>query len=287
MDERGRLLRKRYNRLELIGQGGMASVYRGRDEALGRDVAIKMYPPAKSETDARRQEAEVSVVAGLSHHGLVTLFDAGMVHAESGTPQVYLVMELVSGVNLQQMLAANLLSARDISYIGHDVAEALQYVHHNGVVHRDIKPSNILMVDYGDKGQRPRAKVTDFGIARTTGAPSTDDAGATSGTAAYVSPEQVRRTAVGSESDIYSLGLVLLECFTRELAFPGTAIASALSRLERSPVIPDDLPTEWRRVLLAMTSRDPAARPTAAEVTVAMRDLTIDALGRHREVEPA
>jgi len=276
------LLRKRYRRLELIGRGGMAAVYRGRDEALARDVAIKMYPPATSAVDAKRQEDEVNVVAGLSHHSLVTLLDAGVERSDPGRPRVYLVMELVNGVDLQKMIATTPLTARQIAYIGHDLAEGLHYIHHNAVVHRDIKPSNILLVDYRDDSARTRAKLTDFGIALRSGSSATGDDGLTTGTAAYLSPEQVRRQEVGPSSDIYSLGLVLIECFTRELAFPGDPVPSALARLENDPHIPTGVPEPWASVLSAMTAADPAARPSASEVVTAMRDLVIAETGRHK-----
>jgi serine/threonine protein kinase len=163
---------------------------------------------------------------------------------------------------------------RDIAHIGYDMAEALQYVHHRGVVHRDIKPSNILMVDYRDDGTRPRAKLTDFGIART-GASRSLEEGATTGTAAYISPEQVRRAEIGPASDIYSLGLVLLECFTGQLAYPGEPVNAALARLEASPSMPDSIPDEWREILSAMTAARPARRPTAAQLVETMRRLIV------------
>jgi serine/threonine protein kinase len=278
----GQLLRKRYRRLELIGRGGMASVYRGRDEALARDVAIKMYPPARDALDAARQEYEVNVVAALSHHSLVTLFDAGVERSDPDRPSVYLIMELIAGSDLQKTIRGTALSARHIAQIGYDIAEGLQYIHHNHVVHRDIKPSNILLVDYKDDGTRARAKLTDFGIARQGRDDDEPRSGATTGTAAYLSPEQVTRGAVGPASDIYSLGLVLLECFTRELAFPGTPVASALARLDRDPAIPDTLAPEWKSALRAMTSRNPADRPSATEIVITMRDLVIAETGRHK-----
>jgi serine/threonine protein kinase len=272
-EQSGPLLRKRYRRLDLIGRGGMASVYRGRDEALGREVAIKMYPPAADEREARRQESEVNVLAGLSHHSLVTLFDAGMDRSDDRGPRVYLVMELIHGTDLQIQLGRDGMSSEHTAHVGYDLAEALRYIHHLDVVHRDIKPSNILLVDYRDSGTRARAKLTDFGIVQYGGNSGSDEP--TTGTAAYLSPEQVRRADIGPSSDVYSLGLVLLECFTGELAFPGDAIPCALARLERDPEIPDSIPANWRDVLRRMTARDPSARPTAHELVDLMRDLMI------------
>lgn len=266
---------KRYVRQELIGTGGTASVYQGRDEALGREIAIKLYPPARDAIDAQRQEAEVNVLAGLSHHSLITLFDAGVDRGDPENLRIYLVMELITGTDLQKSIAAAPITAEHIGQIGYDITEGLQYIHHHGVVHRDVKPSNILMVDYGDESTRFRAKLTDFGIATYRGSASIAEIGVTTGTAAYLSPEQVRRAAVGPATDVYSLGLVLLECFTRTLAFPGTPVESALARLERGPAIPAGLSPQWRDALTAMTSFNPAARPAASEVVVLMRDLVI------------
>jgi serine/threonine protein kinase len=273
------LLRKRYQRLELIGRGGTASVYRGRDEALGRDVAIKMYPPASGEAEAARQASEVDVLAGLSHHSLVTLFDAGVERRETGS-HVYLVMELVHGSNLQQTLTREAITAQAVAEIGFDIAEGLQYLHHHGIVHRDIKPSNIQLVDYGDANSRTRAKLVDFGIAREGVAARPDLA--STGTVAYSSPEQVRGEEVTGASDIYSLGLVLLECFTRELAFPGVPVASAMARLSSSPGVPAALPAEWRSLIGAMTELDPADRPSTGEVLDVVRDLVVIEMGRGR-----
>jgi serine/threonine protein kinase len=266
---------KRYVRRELIGTGGTASVYRGRDEALGREVAIKLYPPARDPIDAQRQEAEVNVLAGLSHHSLITLFDAGVDRGDPDNLRIYLVMELITGTDLQQSIAAGPITAEHIGQIGYDIAEGLQYIHHNGVVHRDVKPSNLLMVDYGDESTRARAKLTDFGIATYRGGASVAEVGVTTGTAAYLSPEQVMRGVVGPATDVYSLGLVLLECFTRTLAFPGTPVESALARLEHAPVIPDHVPAHWRDALTAMMQFNPVARPAASDLVVMMRDLVI------------
>ncbi|CAN5318221.1 hypothetical protein BH11ACT2_BH11ACT2_13050 [soil metagenome] len=266
-------LRKRYRLKELIGRGGSASVFRAHDESLGRDVAIKLYPPTTDSRDAKRQEDEVAVLASLSHHNLVTLLDAGVDRIDDGR-RVYIVMELVTGLDLQQTIARRSPTPQDIAHIGYDMAEALQYIHHRGVVHRDIKPSNILMVDYRDDGTRARAKLTDFGIAQHA-ASRVFEEGVTTGTAAYLSPEQVRRAAVGPASDTYSLGLVLLECFTGELAYPGEPVASALARLDDDPRVPDSVPAPWREILTAMTSIDPNERPGDAQLVESMRRLMV------------
>jgi serine/threonine protein kinase len=272
------LLSGRYELGEILGTGGMATVFVGRDTALNRDVAIKVFSASSDEELIQRQEDEVGVLASLSHHGLVTLLDAGIDRSDRKNVRVFFVMELVTGADLSRTLQSGSLLSRDIALIGYDIAEALQYVHSRNVVHRDIKPSNILFVDYFDDGARARAKLTDFGIAhRGTEQQSGDQA--TTGTAAYLSPEQVAREPIGPPSDIYALGLVLLECFTNELAYPGEPVDSAIARLERQPNIPASIPQAWRDVLASMTSRDPRKRPTAKQVVLAMREIVVTAMG--------
>jgi serine/threonine protein kinase len=279
-DQPPRLLKNRYVVGDVIGQGGMAAVHRAHDSSLGRDVAIKLFPSTTDEAALARSEAEVNVVATLSHHSLVSLFDAGIDRSVPGENRIYLVMELISGSDLQRKIAGGTLNSRQVGQIGHDLAEALQYIHHRGVVHRDVKPSNVLFVDYSDDSTRARVKLTDFGIAHRGVEKASPDT-VTTGTAAYLSPEQVRRDEVGPPTDIYSLGLVLLESFTGVLAFPGDPAESALERLERDPHVPRSVPEGWRSLLSVMTARDPLDRPDAAELVLAIRSLLIADLGRH------
>ncbi len=278
----GDKLGDRYRLLELIGRGGMGSVYQARDEVLWRDVAVKLFDVSLGEKDIQRQEDEINTLAKLNHHGLVTLLDAAIDRSDTERPRIYFAMELVQGMDLERKLETDSLSARQIAHIGFDVAEGLQYIHHRGVIHRDIKPSNVLMVDYHDESTRPRAKLTDFGIALVARASRVTGEGFTTGTAAYLSPEQVAKEPVGAASDIYSLGLVLLECFTHELAFEGDPIASALARLRNDPVIPDSLSEYWRGTIRSMTARQPEDRPDSSELVLMMRQAVISETGRHR-----
>jgi eukaryotic-like serine/threonine-protein kinase len=259
----------------------MATVYRAVDETLGREVAIKMFRTGAA-ADLTRHEEETRVLASLSHHGLVTLLDAGIDDSIPEERHPFLVMELVEGANLEDTLAQRSLNAREISEIAYDMGEALEFVHAHGVVHRDIKPSNILLVEYGTSQFRTRARLTDFGIALDAESARLTSDQATTGTAAYLSPEQARRQEVTSASDVYSLGLVLLQCFTGSLAFPGEAIESALARLTSDPTIPDDLPGEWPTILRGMLARDPADRPDIAELTITFRQAVIAASSRHK-----
>ena len=144
------LVSGRYRPIRMIGRGGMATVYHARDEQLGRDVALKLFrAAAPGENDLIQHQAELRVLAGLGHHGIVTLLDAGIDDTTPSEPHPYLVMELITGGNLEHLLAQATLTPRAIAEIGYDLAEALDYVHSRGVVHRDIKPSNVLIVEYG------------------------------------------------------------------------------------------------------------------------------------------
>ena len=247
----------------------MGTVYRARDEFLGRDVAVKLIePPVVDVEDLRRDEDEVKLLARLNHHGLVTLFDAGSDLSDPARPRIYLVMELIAGPDLRDRLAQGPMTSADVAQVGYDLAMALGYVHDQGVIHRDVKPANIMMFDYGHDAARVRAKLTDFGIAVVMEAPFGGGNGSFIGTAAYVSPEQAKGEPLGSASDIYSLGLVLLECLSGVQSFPGDPLPSALARLLRQPDIPVDLGPQWLPLLTAMTAADPAARPTAREAAV-------------------
>lgn len=267
----------RYRPQTMIGRGGEASVFRATDEILGREVAIKLYRSG-GEEEMTQYRTEQSALARLSHHGIVSLIDAGIDYSAPDDPRPFLVMELVSGSDLASTLGQRQLTVEEIAEVGYDISEALEYVHANGVVHRDIKPSNVMLVTYGTTTFRARARLTDFGIASgIVGAPAHEEEGRTTGTAAYLSPEQASREPATAASDIYSLGLVLLECFTRNVAFPGDPVSSALGRLEHDPPIPDGLPDGWPELLRAMTARDPAARPTAEQLTPVLREAVIAA----------
>ena len=263
----------------------MATVYRAVDESLGREVAVKMFRTGAA-ADLTRHQEETRMLAALSHHGLVTLLDIGIDDSDPKERHPFLVMELVEGANLEEALKTRTFNPREISEIAYDIAEALEYVHANGVVHRDIKPSNILLVEYGTSVFRTRARLTDFGIAldAESARPTSDQA--TTGTAAYLSPEQAGRREITAATDVYSLALVLLRCFTGALAFPGEVIESALARLVEDPDVPDDLPGEWTAILRGMLARDPADRPAVAELTVAFRQAVIAASARHKSEAP-
>ncbi|MDK8174165.1 protein kinase [Curtobacterium citreum] len=272
-DDAAPLLDGRYRLGDVIGRGGMSVVYRATDEVLHRPVAVKLFNPGT--VDLARQEAELGVLAALEHHNLVGLLDAGVVDVVGSGPRRFLVMSLVVGQDLEERLEVAPLAPKHIAEVGYDMAEALDYIHAHGVVHRDIKPSNILLVDYGNGSDRARARLTDFGIALAAGVERLTADGVTTGTAAYLSPEQARGGDVGPATDVYSLGLVLLQCFTRRREFPGSLVESAIARLTRDPVVPEPLPEHWKHVLRAMTAQDPTARPLGAQLVTMLRDVVI------------
>ncbi|MDH2444466.1 GAF domain-containing serine/threonine-protein kinase [Amnibacterium sp. CER49] len=280
-----RVLQGRYRLRSVLGSGGKAVVYRAMDELLGREVAVKVFTArAVDAAEIRQQEAEARLLASLSMHGLVMLLDAGVDLTADGTPQVFLVMELVEGHDLKELLRSGSLTLRQVAHFGFDLTDALQYVHEHGVVHRDVKPANVLLLDYG-ADRRPRVKLADFGIAALGVGQEGDDL--RTGTAAYLSPEQVAGEPVGPPSDVYSLGLVLLECITGRMEYPGEPAAAARERLVRAPEIPADLPPEWRGVLAGMLARRPEDRPALPDLVLAFRQLVVEETARHRPGRPA
>lgn len=268
------LLGGRYRLRERIGRGGMADVFAADDELLHRAVAVKVFRvDAGASSDQRRIDAEVHTLAALRHPGLVMIFDAGAAPEPHGQAAPFLVMELISGPALSQRLTSGPMTPEESALLGADLAATLAYVHAQGVVHRDVKPANVLLDIPAVAGLPFAAKLTDFGISRLVDSTRLTMHGMTIGTANYLSPEQVSSSDVGPPSDIYSLGLVLIECLTGELAYPGLGVEAALTRLHRPPPVPTGYGQEWTALLTAMTVSDPSARPTAAQVCDALREL--------------
>ncbi len=251
----------------------MAVVYEATDVVLGRTVAVKLFRmDTADDAGPERQSGEVAVLASLNHFALVTLFDAGTAVIE-GVPRTFIVMEFVNGRDLRSRISDGPVLPAEVAEIGADLGEALHYVHSQGIIHRDIKPANVLLAPSGFPGRGMHAKLADFGIARLFDATHLTKTGALLGTAGYLSPEQALGDPIGPPSDVYSLGLVLLECLTGERAFPGSAVESAMARLARDPVIPDFLGTGWAEVLGGMTNRVVEERFTAEQAAVRLRGL--------------
>ncbi|HYP23044.1 MAG TPA: Stk1 family PASTA domain-containing Ser/Thr kinase [Actinomycetota bacterium] len=255
----------RYAVLEPVGSGGMAEVYRARDELLGRDVAVKVLSARlssdKSFVERFRREAQSA--ANLNHPNVVSLYDYG---ADDGA--YYIVMEYIEGKSLGDIVAeSGALLPERAAEIASDVAAALERAHSSGLVHRDIKPTNIMVTNTG------QTKVTDFGIARALGQ-STEQTqmtqtGMVIGTAAYLSPEQAQGNPVDARSDVYSLGCVLYEMLTGRPPFAGDApLAIAYKHVREDPVPPStvnpDVPRELDAVTLKALSKNPGNRYTTA-----------------------
>ncbi|TFD85864.1 serine/threonine protein kinase [Cryobacterium lactosi] len=264
----------------------MAVVYQAADLALGRTVAVKLmrFDPAGGAGSTRHSD-EVAVLAHLNHFALVTLYDAG-VEVIDGVSRSYIVTEFVDGTDLRSRLLAGPMDPAEVARLGADLCEALHCMGSLGITHRDIKPANVLLAPSDFPGRVTRAKLADFGIARLFNAAHRTETGAVVGTAGYLSPEQASGLPVGPTTDVYSLGLVLLECLTGEHSYPGTAVESALARLQRQPEIPEWLGPDWRRLLTGMTARRPEDRLRPAEAAGRLLALTPSA-GRMPAADPA
>lgn len=259
----GAVLADRYAIDAHLARGGMSDVYQATDQVLSRSVAVKVYRGGAA-PDRARFDAEVRMLAGLSHPGLVQVFDAGD-HQGDG----YVVLELVEGPTLRRVLAERgQIPGAECAGLGAELGDALAYIHAHGVVHRDVNPSNVLC------GPDGRARLADFGIARlidTTRITAPVDA---IGTVPYMAPEQVRGEDVTPAADVYALGLVLAELLTGRPVFGGPAHEAAMARLAGDPDLSGVL-GPWRALLSDMTAREPADRPSATEVRDRLTGLAV------------
>ncbi len=262
-----RKLAGRYTIESLIGGGGMATVHRATDTVLDRPVAVKLFRPTGIDpAEQERARREAAVLASLDHPSLVTVYDAGV---DGGQP--FIVMELVDGTTLARLMSQGQLPMPMVADIGAQVADALDHVHQRGLVHRDVKPANVLVADPADSS--PRVLLSDFGIARFADAARLTASGFTIGTAAYMAPEQVRGAPVTPATDVYALGLVLLEALTGHREYPGNDVESAAARLHRSPQIPPTVEPAFAGLLAAMVASDPKQRPISRDVAASLRGL--------------
>jgi serine/threonine-protein kinase len=246
-----------------LGRGTMATVWRGRDEVLGRAVAVKMLADGSLQdaSAVKRFGHEAHTVAGLGHPNIVTLFDAGV---DEGVP--YLVMELIEGSDLAALIAGGSLLVSQVVTIADQVCAALAAAHRAGVVHRDLKPANLLLTQDGT------VKVVDFGIARTT---LTARAGLTGpatvlGTISYMAPEQATGAVVDARADLYALGCLIHATLTGQPPFTGEDPRAVLHQHLHQPPTPlrqirADVPKDLEHLVLDLLAKDPGQRPPDAE----------------------
>jgi serine/threonine protein kinase len=263
-------------RIERPLGGGTSQVCRATDLRLGRTVVVKIARTEAVELDTGRFQNETRLLAGLRHPGLVTLYDAGTVD-----DRPYLVMQYVPGGSLAGTLRAGPLPQAQVEAVGVALAEALAYLHEHHVIHRDLKPGNVLL------GADGRVYLADFGIARTLDAARVTATGLVIGTPAYLSPEQARGEAATPASDMYALGLILLECLTGHREYPGAPIEAAVARLYRPPAVPAELPAPWPRLIGRLTADDSAVRPTARQVIAELSGAGDSTLTIPLPVQPA
>ena len=260
----GSVLAGRYELLEPVGQGGMATVYRARRLPDGKVVAVKVLrePYSHDREFVERFQREAEAAASLDHPHVVAVLDSG---EQAGVR--FLVMEYVEGEDLKSLLRrSGPLSPEKAAPIAAAVCDALQYAHARGIVHRDVKPQNILLTPTGS------VKVADFGIARALSSATITETGTVLGSVHYLSPEQARGEAATAASDLYALGVVLYEMLTGRLPFDGESpIAVVLKHLyeeppsvrEVNPAVPAWLEGVVRR---AMAKRPEDRYPSAAHM---------------------
>ncbi|MCO5989384.1 serine/threonine protein kinase [Actinoallomurus spadix] len=279
------LLAQRYRLLTEVGRGGMGTVWHARDEALGRDVAVKEvilphgFSDEEREIQHKRTFREARTAARLSHPGVVAVFD---VVEEDGRP--WIVMELIRARSLEQMIKQDgPLSPRRAAEIGRQMLSALMTAHEAGILHRDVKPSNVLVID----GRSIRAVLTDFGIARAQSDATLTQTGMLIGSPAYIAPERAKGRQAVPASDLWSLGATLFAAVEGKSPFERTeAMASLVAVLtEEPPPAPHAGPLA--PVIAGLLRKDQETRLTAAEAGVMLDRILMDTSGSTRVLETA
>ena len=268
MDLQGKILGNRYEIIEKIGTGGMATVYRAKCHVLKREVAVKILRDEFTTDNEfiKRFNAEAQSAASLTHPNIVSVYDVG----HEGN-LYYIVMELVKGKTLKEIIVEDgALAWKWAVDLAIQIARGLEKAHRNNIVHRDIKPHNIIITEEGV------AKVTDFGIAKAVSNATITAFGATTGSVHYFSPEQAKGGHTDAKSDLYSLGVVMYEMVTGRVPFDAdTPVSVALKHIQEEPVEPivlnSQIPLSLNKIILKAMQKEPSMRyQTATEM---IRDL--------------
>jgi eukaryotic-like serine/threonine-protein kinase len=252
----------RYEILEKIGEGAMGIVYKAKDSALGRIVALKMLSAELGSEDElhKRFEREAEAIGRLNHPNIVQVYDLGQAEGH-----LYMAMELLEGDDLRTLIEAGAeVALADKARILGEICEGLGYAHSRGVVHRDIKPANILVTSSG------RVKILDFGLARVATRQTITRRGVILGTPDYMSPEQAMGKTVDPRSDIFSAGGVFYEFLTGQKPFKGKTLHSVLYQIiseEPQPVLTlnPDVPARLAAVVHRMLQKEPESRYATME----------------------
>ena len=270
MNLEGRILGNRYEIIEKVGNGGMATVYKATDLVLKRYVAVKVLRDefTTDEEFIKRFETEAQSAARLVHANIVSIFDVGI---DNGI--YYIVMELIQGKTLKEIIIEERgpLPWKWSVNVAIQIASALEMAHKNNIIHRDIKPHNIIITEDGI------AKVTDFGIAKAVSNSTITAFGTTIGSVHYFSPEHARGGYTDAKSDIYSLGVVMYEMVTGKVPFDAdTPVSVALKHMQEDPVQPIEenphLPEAVNKIILKALKKDPMLRyQTATELLQDLR----------------
>ncbi|MDT7733918.1 MAG: serine/threonine protein kinase, bacterial, partial [Mycobacterium sp.] len=271
----GALLDGRYRVATKIATGGTSTVYRGLDTRLERPVALKVMDSRYSgdQQFLTRFQLEARSVARLKDPGLVAVYDQGL---DARHP--FLVMELVEGGTLRELLAERgPMPPHAVAAVLRPVLGGLAAAHRAGLVHRDVKPENVLISDQGE------VKIVDFGLVRAVAEAGITSASVILGTAAYLSPEQVKDGNAGPRSDVYATGIVAYELLTGQTPFSGdTALSVAYQRLDTDVPPPSSVisgvPSQFDELVQRATSRDPASRYADAHDMGVELDAIVDAL---------
>ncbi len=262
MDLKGRLLGNRYEILEKIGNGGMATVYRAKCHVLNRYVAVKILRDefTTDEEFIKRFEVEAQSAASITHPNIVSVYDVGV----DGNLH-YIVMELVKGKTLKEIIVEEKgpLPWKWSVNISIQIASALEIAHRNHIIHRDIKPHNIIITEDGV------AKVTDFGIAKAVSNSTITAFGTTIGSVHYFSPEHARGGFTDEKSDLYSLGVVMYEMLTGKVPFDAdTPVSVALKHMQEEPIpanaINPNIPKAVNDIIMKALRKEPNMRYQSA-----------------------